>query len=170
MRIRSTGKLGLTYLALRTLSFALLISLPGSRVSGEAASVSHEITLAITPIIIIEVHEYKDIAAVLSSDGNSTITTLTTDYGVTCLSVNASVQAMLVKPLPEGVTIQARMKSAIGRSLGWVTLVSGTSTNLVSDISGAEYNEIDIAMDVPNNVDIGPVNVEIVYSIGSTSG
>ena len=170
MKLRVTETIGLASYPLRALSIALLILLSGGSVFGESASVSHDITIVITPIMIIEVQDYEQATRTPLSDGNGTSTTFTSIYGVTCVAVHGSIQAMLVEPLPEGVTIQVRMKSDIGRSFGWVTLNTGISSILVMDIVGAEFNEIDIALRVPRGVEMDPEGVEIAYLIDSISG
>ena len=134
-----------------------------------ANDVSHQITLVVQPVTMLQVEPYRYEDADTSVVNDRHVVSANLDYGVTCVAADATIQATLLDPLPDDVTVYLEMKSDVGSSAGLRELRYGHTVGLVSRVRGAEYNEIAIELSCPTGVEPDLLRLNIAYSITSAA-
>ncbi|MCK4514267.1 MAG: hypothetical protein KAU31_03365 [Spirochaetaceae bacterium] len=133
--------------------------------SADLATASHEVSIVIPPIKMLEVKNNWETQSVSPTQSGGTLATATATYGVTSTVENTMIRATLATQLPEGVVVKLRMQTTIGTTPGWVELREGMPANLVFGARGAEYNVVEMELIVPAGVAVNSVPISIVYMI-----
>ena len=149
----------------RLVLLVAILAIVAGAASANSDSVSHDITIEIQPIKMLEVKNNWETHSLSPTRSGGTLATASTTYGVTCIVENTMIQATLTAPLPEGAVVKLRMQTTIGTSLGWVELGEGMPANLVSGARGAEYNVVEMEFTVPAGVAVNSAPISIVYMI-----
>jgi hypothetical protein len=146
------------------LPIVMLLLVAGSA-AADSATTSHDITIGIGTVKMLEVHNSWATQHLESTTSGGNQAVVTTSYGVTCLGPDIVIRATLTSPIPAGVVVNLRMHSGIGDSLGWVGLGHGSTVNLVRDASGAERNVLEMEVTVPAGIALADVPIAIAYEI-----
>ena len=129
------------------------------------SSVSHDVNIAIASVRMLEVQQNWETRSSTRDSGGNTVIHLVSRYGVTCNVPDSSIEAVLVSPLPGGVTVRLRMTTTVGTGTGWHNLATNGGTQLVQNPRGAEFNTVEVVVSVPADVDPGSVQLDLSFGI-----
>lgn len=106
------------------------------------AQSGQNVSVGVSPILVMSVSGNPMMQMVDRSQrsGRITLTDPSTFYNLTSNVDNVRLEAVLDIPLPEGVRLDVRLQSTLGRSHGWVAL-SGASTVLSGMGRGLENGQ-----------------------------
>ena len=138
--------------------------------SADSRDVSHKVKLTVSQVTMLQMDDIRATDFLTSIDQGRSIASARLEYGVTCVAPCATIRAILMHPLPEDVAIFVRMISGIGRSQGLIELTSNTAVDLLREVRGAEYNEIEITIKMPPDVTVETIPIAIVYSFTTVDG
>jgi hypothetical protein len=146
------------------LAVIMLVGTAGT-VSAMEASTSHQVDIRVERVSMLDVdREWRVQSDDTDADGNRTVT-LASTYGVTCNVPGSTIRGGLASSVPAGVQVMVQMASGVGRSTGWHRLTGPSSVDLVHDPRGAEFNQVEVVVEIDGQANPESVNMEFAFNI-----